>query len=412
MRTVLRRFFSLVRNRQLLGFLLNGNLGVELRKHLTAPGTLFFFLFRSLPLEINLRRRSRGEFRFQQIRLNIPRSDYCPLEDEDLVRLCNAYEKMSAAAGNIERSSAYFVGGLWEDWRQTHHSSLVQALLNGDLNKLRNLFANMGSEDFTIGISLAGDSVSNQFGRLIQSQRLRTLMENYRRLRPGARVSPYPAAWGTFPGAEVDGGVITPSAPRMSHNARLLSELAIAAGGAQSILEIGGGYGGIPFHLRLECDFEGTYTNLDIPEVLIVCAGFLMATVGSEDIYLFGDRTGFGLKPINLLPHYEFPSLEVDSFGVVFNSHSLTEMNYSTVREYLHQIERIRPRFFLHMNHEFGSGYTSGGTHKSHALIGPAGIDFDHNFFQRVHRGPEILTNDGALFGEFDYWENLYLRSD
>lgn len=245
-------------------------------KVLASPRSLFFFLIISYPKYVHSLIASKNRVRLSDFR-NARALVYqeAVLSNEELGRLCNSYSLMIQESPS-DPESPYFVGGLWEEWKIQHQSKLVRALLDNDYSSLRRIFSNLGREDASLGISLSGDFASGTFARALQANRLNTLLATYREIRPGSEVQLYPKKWGAFPGPNMlskEGlpGVMLPSGPRLSHNARTLSSLSSVAGALTrgkdkwgSIIEIGGGFGGIAYHLKKETDFSGTYINLDI----------------------------------------------------------------------------------------------------------------------------------------------------
>lgn len=391
---------------------------------LREPGTFSHFLFVSLPRYIRNKLSYRNTVRLAEIRSpkDLGNQQYVA-SDEDLSRLCRSYSQMiQETPKNAE--SPYFVGGLWEEWKTHHQTQLVRALLAKDFSTLRGLFSNLGVEEASRGISLSGDFARGIYARTLQANRINSLLSTYRAIYPNGQIKLYPKNWGAFPGPLVknengSSGVMIPSGPRLSHNAQTLNSLSLAAraltargrkDGGGDILEIGGGFGGVAYHLYNETDFRGTYTNIDIPEVLIISAAFLFSEFKSENIFLYGDSADRKESPIHLVPHYTMATVPRNTSAVIFNSHSLTEMNFSTIEEYLRQIERISPVFFLHQNHEYGSEYLVAGRPKHHAVIGEGSLRFRDGVFERISRTPEVLTNDGEDFGKLDYWENLYIN--
>jgi hypothetical protein len=390
---------------------------------LASPGTFLHFITISLPHYLSNTLASGITVRISDFRgVKDLENQQLVLSDEALKRLCSSYSQMIQEAPK-DPKSPYYVGGLWEEWKTQHQSKLVRALINHEYSSLRRLFSNLGLEDSSLGISLSGDFAKGIFAKTLQANRLNRLLETYRGVRPSGEIQLYPENWGAFPGANMlrkDGqsGVMIPSGPRLSHNARTLSDLSLAAGalkagtrGMGNIFEIGGGFGGIAYHLKKEVTFSGTYTNIDIPEVLIISAAFLFSEFGADEVYLYGDSADRKAASIHLLPHYRITTIPEDNASVIFNSHSLTEMNFSTIEEYLRQIERISPAFFLHHNHEHRGTYRVGEELKIHAVIGEGNLTFRDGHFQRISRNPEVLTNDGVDFGMLEYWENLYIRT-
>lgn len=51
---------------------------------------------------------------------------------------------------------------------------------------------------------------------------------------------------------------------------------------------------------------------------------------------------------IILMPNYMLPFLPEKYVDIVFSTHSLSEMDYHTVEEYIHQIDRVSRKYFLH----------------------------------------------------------------
>jgi hypothetical protein len=159
-----------------------------------------------------------------------------------------------------------------------------------------------------------------------------------------------------------------------------------------------GGFGGIAFHLFQDHDFNGRYVDFDIPEVLIIAAAFLMATLPQFSLELYSEPTVSHVPSIVLLPHFELQNFAGTRESVVFNSHSLTEMSPATVLEYLRQISRIGPRFFLHMNHEYASEFKApDGSWGSHVNLNSPPFELPTKNYVRISRIPEILTNDREM---------------
>jgi putative sugar O-methyltransferase len=51
-----------------------------------------------------------------------------------------------------------------------------------------------------------------------------------------------------------------------------------------------------------------------------------------------------------LLPNYKLPDLEDKSIDVFYNFHSLSEMEFPTIDEYIQQIGRTTKLHFFHEN--------------------------------------------------------------
>lgn len=231
---------TLFRQRRLLAFLKDSQaLRAALKRELIGPETFFFFTSKSLPLYF------RGALSRPHVRVgDIPARNklvdsISALSDEDLERICSFYHK---ASGQTPTSAGdpYFIGGLWEDWRVNHQSHMIRALVERDYQVLRRIFGSIGGDEVSRGISFSGDHASDLYQRIMKVNRLNVLLSLHKKIYPTGSIAHYPVSWGSFPGARLKGGVMIPSGPRMSHNARQLSALSVACGSRNKILEIGG----------------------------------------------------------------------------------------------------------------------------------------------------------------------------
>ena len=111
------------------------------------------------------------------------------------------------------------------------------------------------------------------------------------------------------------------------------------------------------------------------------------------------------------MPNYSIQDIPDKSCDLIFNSHSLTEMDYSSVKECLKQINRICRKYFLHANNEYGTEYnTPTGKPKKHVVLNSPEFELPKREFKQIYRFPEVIQNYGRIFKQFDYWEYLYER--
>jgi len=121
------------------------------------------------------------------------------------------------------------------------------------------------------------------------------------------------------------------------------------------VLEIGGGFGGLAYHL-LKRNRNVTYVGIDLPENVIIQFYYLSCAYPNRRIYLYGDQNGgIGDEAISeydiiLLPNFALPSIRASRVDLVANVRSLSEMSMETIIEYHRQIERLNPLFFFHEN--------------------------------------------------------------
>ena len=112
----------------------------------------------------------------------------------------------------------------------------------------------------------------------------------------------------------------------------------------RTVLEIGGGYGGLALQLSRRMKIK--YINIDLPETLYLINFFL-------------SEIGLDVKwAIDHIPEADVVLVPADrkhllktQIVLVFNSNSLSEMGKQTVAEYCNFINTIwKPKHFLHQN--------------------------------------------------------------
>jgi len=184
------------------------------------------------------------------------------------------------------------------------------------------------------------------------------------------------------------------------------------------IVEIGGGFGGLAYHLFKDYNIKYTYVGFDIPEICIIAQYFLIANFPDKKFLFYSDLK---LKEVNIneydiiiMPNYEIKNLPDKCCDLVFNSHSMTEMNSSTVKEYLLQISRINKKYFLHANHELGYEYNSPSGGKKNVIdLNKSEFELNKNEYKILYKFPELLMN--TYYENYmtnTYFEYLYERID
>lgn len=121
------------------------------------------------------------------------------------------------------------------------------------------------------------------------------------------------------------------------------------------VLEIGGGFGGLAYHL-LHCRPSIKYIGFDLPENILIQTYYLSCTFPNARILTYQensaplDRNLLNHYDIVLLPNFELPRVESSIADLIVNVRSLSEMSCETISEYLKQIDRIGRLFFFHEN--------------------------------------------------------------
>ncbi len=122
----------------------------------------------------------------------------------------------------------------------------------------------------------------------------------------------------------------------------VLSSLPHSENRRASLLEIGGGYGGLAHHLSRIAE-RSTYVIVDLPETLLFSAAYLMLLNPEKKIYLYGaddfqevvENDDWGGYDFILIPNYRLRALEGRKFDFVLNMTSLQEMRVKQAEEYL-----------------------------------------------------------------------------
>ena len=122
---------------------------------------------------------------------------------------------------------------------------------------------------------------------------------------------------------------------------------------APVVMEIGGGFGGLAYHL-LRCRPSVTYVGLDLPEQLLIQCYYLSCTFPDRKILVYQadspaiDSTALDHYDALLLPNYLLPELPPRVADLVVSVRSLAEMSADAIGETLRQVDRIGRRYFFH----------------------------------------------------------------
>jgi len=154
-------------------------------------------------------------------------------------------------------------------------------------------------------------------------------------------------------GYTIEGKLIAPKATRFhavaTESRRLLEGLSrpVAA-------EIGGGYCGMAYFLLRDAP-QAVYVDFDLPQTLAIAAYYLLATLPERRIYLYGEgplptKSKLDAFDAVLLPHFALPTLADRSVDLWLNTFSLSEVPWTTLQEYIGQIQRTARGHFYHNN--------------------------------------------------------------
>ncbi len=334
------------------------------------------------------------------------------INEEDIIRIISAYTCTKQDQG--DQPKTYQIGGVWESILRISHQELIMALENEDIDRVKSILSNFTRNKISIGLSLFGGLPTTFFHKI---RRVNLMNRNHyvwkKMTQLPDEVLEYPKEIGNMPGMDINGKLIIQPSHRLSYFAQRIQILVSEENKRKVIVEVGGGYGGIPYHLFKNMDINCTYIDIDIPEICVIASYFLKSIFPDKKFLFYGEVEHVDVKEydIIIMPNYFIQELPDKCCDLVFNSHSLTEMDYSTAKEYLKQINRICKKYFLHANHEYGSEYsTSTGKLKKHVVLNDPEFELPKREFKQIYRFPELIQNDGREYKEFDYWEYLYER--
>lgn len=114
----------------------------------------------------------------------------------------------------------------------------------------------------------------------------------------------------------------------------------------------------------------GSHTIIDLPLVNVVQGYYLLRSLPSARIALYGEPVSEGEVPdITIWPNHAIDDLPEGEFDVVLNQDSMPEMDRQTVDEYLDWIGRVCRGVFVSINQESRAAY---GANLQHVCVAEA----------------------------------------
>ena len=172
-----------------------------------------------------------------------------------------------------------------------------------------------------------------------------------------------------------------------------------------TILEIGGGYGGLLAQL-IKRKYKFNYINIDIPKSLMVSYYFIRSNFSKK--ILINERIKLKKIKKNSIIFVPFTknfnwesNLEID---LVFNSNSFSELDNKILNYYLKLINtKIIPKFILHQN----SNILLYPNSKRHIEILASKFKINKKKFRKVSSGLSLFQGGSGRYREY-----LYVRND
>lgn len=362
---------------------------------------------------VGVKIKGQGEYRIKDLNNGLKEHSQNYLSDDDVLKIIESYLIEKKDQG--QQPQPYQIGGLWEEILMNIYRELKVELERKNVEKVRSILSDFGRNKISLGLSLFGSLPNNFLDKIRLVSWMNKTNYAWKKMTNLSKdVLEYPKDIGNFFGVEINEKLIIEPAHRLSYSAQRINSL-LEEEQHPVVAEIGPGFGGIPYHLFKYFNSKCTYIMFEIPEVALITKYFLKSVFPNKKFLFYnGSKIGnINLKEYDMIfmPNYELKNLPEKCIDLVFNTNSLAEMNYSTVEEYLRQINRICKKYFLHINHELQARYeTPTGKTKVTVDLGQPRFELPKKDFKRVYRFPGILSNPCSDCGDYGYYEYLYER--
>jgi hypothetical protein len=299
---------------------------------------------------------------------------------------------VKAAAGDVQiaeeilhhRYATTQATGEWKWINQNKRSNYLRTLEGKNSEELAELLANMFRNDAAYGIiTTSADEYTLENDILLDLDVLHEFSNaKVRTIQNSERC-------GNLYGFESN-GLIAPDAPRHAYYAdRILSLIREIK--KPTVLEVGGGYGGLIREVMLQRKIR--YINCDLPETLYACYFFLRKTMPSLKIGWNIDSSA----DVILIPTQVKDV--ISKADLMFNSHSFSEMEEKTVRAYMALLHKIEPKYFFHDNSNFVLFPKS----ERHIEILASDFPIKHSMYERVYMALSPWQGGGGRYREYLY---------
>lgn len=264
-------------------------------------------------------------------------------EAEIVSRLMASYR--AAIDANVP-SPAYQLSGGWKELLDSEWRSYRDAIARHEIEPvasfLRNFFRNEGLSGFWGNTKMFESFVARDDGR---AALMRRQLKAWRDALPSAEIAELEAPRIGNPwGYQVEGTLLYEPVVEYHYQADYFASL-LADIPSPTILEIGGGFGGLAYHILKRIP-DARYIGLDLPENTLIQAYYLMCAFPKAKVGLFGESLEG--QDVRVLPNFMLP--EIRSADLIVKVRSLSEMPMETIIEYHREIDRISPLFFFHEN--------------------------------------------------------------
>lgn len=279
------------------------------------------------------------------------------LPEANVERIIDAY---NLAVDKMQKEHLYYVSDEWVPLFKKYQGEVIESLRSGDVQSVRQTYANFFRDNISAGLCGLPTNMKRFYrGSASWLDRHWYILDctwrisHLNEMHPGVRATdlqspdignPYGYYW--------DGQFVRIGADYQYSFAQILKEQ-LPQRDSGSVLEIGGGYGGLAYFLLRDCPAGVSYTDIDLPENLALTTFYLMSIFPDANFRLFGENhvAEPETATITLLPSYEIEALTPGNYDVAFNSYSFAEMGFDAAQNYLNHLARLNVDKILHVNH-------------------------------------------------------------
>lgn len=247
--------------------------------------------------------------------------------------------------------------GEWKWINDKKRYDYLKVLNDGNARGLADILVNMFQNDASYGIISSDFSELHLFEqKRVLENRIRLDIDTWLELAKNSQISELNVPnIGNIYGLKLGENLIPIDLPRHDYFAQKINDLVLVCNKNDNVvLEIGGGFGGLPLQLFKHANKNIKYINCDLPETLYL-AYYFLKKIMKKHIKLVMDAKDIEIHnnaDIFLVPNFMVDLIDIP-INIVFNSHSLVEMSKKTRDEYCKQINKWGPDFFYYLNSNY-----------------------------------------------------------
>jgi putative sugar O-methyltransferase len=321
-------------------------------------------------------------------------------------KLCKQYQVLKRE--QEKQTGPYQVAGEWREYTRSRQA-YYDAWLNEDVPAAASNFKNFWRNGLSIvqeyatfdDLQAKPESRARFIDRLAYSYMVwkNLLGADLEELAVPAIGNP----WGYF----IDDTLVAPKAFRYHVLAKQIGEI-VRDQKRPVVAEIGAGYGGAAYFL-LRDNPNLTYIDYDLPEVQMLAAYYLSTAFPKRKILFYEPSMKLSASTLKqysiiFMPPWMLPKTPAGSVDLFYNTFSLSEMAFPTIKEYIAQIGRCCRGYFLHNNMD-----RQGVVQLGHERTPCSKYPIDPKQFKRLYKRYDLFQRRHAGKNG-DYREELFQR--